>query len=473
MLNQISSADVAAVGSAMQDRLSRCVKDTAELMEICQRHGVHLVVPQNGIDTFRTGWNAQVVAQVNSQAVFAQYYSDDVSDKTKMKVRYYRELGILWSKPPFGAKREGTKREAMFVPSRDHAAMVQCLENYVNARSYAAAADRLNDLGIRHRGRKGQEKPFTTEAVRTIVGSVMFYLGYLLPGRSAKTERVKLEGEGSYVERYARAVGAKRSPHISPMIDVSLAERVIERRFSTQTAGRKPTLWTPLLTPIAYFGEQQLRADGRPIGGNWYRTRKAGLWVDADKMDAEFLEHLAGIQFPPELVDAIRTEMLRRTNDTVRQKLERDAEDLRAKMGTLQEMRLDGAIERDAFNDKHMAYIARLRGIEAQLNAPSEVDMQMRALADLGGTIKMMTKERQRRAVHALFERVEFDEQGKIVRVYPRPAMEVLFDGLKSVCANDALNGIRTRVLALKGPRPSPLDDEGLANGWRLYHARL
>lgn len=28
--------------------------------------------------------------------------------------------------------------------------------------------------------------------------------------------------------------------------------------------------------------------------------------------------------------------------------------------------------------------------------------------------------------------------------------------------AMHALNGIRTRVLALKGPRPGPLDDEGV-----------
>lgn len=49
-----------------------------------------------------------------------------------------------------------------------------------------------------------------------------------------------------------------------------------------------------------------------------------------------------------------------------------------------------------------------------------ERDRIRTALADLGGTIEMMTRERQRRALQSLFERFDFDKNGELVSLIPR-----------------------------------------------------
>jgi len=445
MLGHIGDPDVVAVFAAIQDRVSRCVLDTAELMERCQKYGVHFVFPQSGVDTSRTGWTATAVAQINMQAVFAQYYSDDVRDKMLLKINDYRNDGIVWSKPPFGAVRHGTGRRATFVASRDLAAMVACLEIYAEGKSYTETSEILEIRGYRHRGRNGLEKPFTTEAVRTIVGNTLFFCGYVVRGKwSAKKERVKLEGEGGFIERYARAINAVLSPHIEVRIDPMLAERVIERRFRAQLAGRPPLGWLPLLTPIAWYNGKRLRADSKS-SGKWYRTQRAGLWVDAEKVDGMFIDHLSGLQFPPELMDCIRAELNRRSDDGRLKKIEIDLGETRTRLNTLQEMRLDGSIERDAYNEKYAALNSKIRILEAELNMPTQVDMLMRGLGDLGGTIKTMTKARQKQAVHDLFDRIEFNDEGEISAVHPAAWSEAAFSSLKdayeNLGANDALNG--------------------------------
>ncbi len=445
MLERIGDGDVVAVFAAMQDRVSRCVLDTAQLMERCQRNGVHFIFPQSGIDTSRTGWTATAVAQINMHAVFAQYYSDDVRDKMLIKINDYRNDGIVWSKPPFGAMRRGTGKRAVFVESRDFTAMVACLEIYAEGKSYSETSEILGIRGYRHRGRNKTEKPFTTEAVRTIVGNTLFFCGYVVRGKwSAKKERVKLEGEGGFVERYARAMGAIQSPHIEVRIDRMLAERVIERRYRTQLAGRPALGWTPLLTPIAWFDGKRLRADSKS-SGKWYRTQRIGLWVDAEKTDEMFIERMSGLQFPPELMDAIRTELNRRSDDGRLKRVEAELAETRSKLNTLQEMRLDGSIERETYNEKYAALNSKIGSLEMELNIPTHVDLLMRGLGDLGGTIKTMTRARQKQAIHDLFDRVEFNAAGEICAVHPAAWASEAFSSLKAVYedlgAYDALNG--------------------------------
>ena len=76
---------------------------------------------------------------------------------------------------------------------------------------------------------------------------------------------------------------------------------------------------------------------------------------------------------------------------------------------------------------------------------PTHVDMLMRGLGDLGGTIKTMTKARQKQAIHDLFERVDFNTEGEICAVYPaawaQSAFSCLKEAYQDLGANDALNG--------------------------------
>ena len=131
--------------------------------------------------------------------------------------------------------------------------------------SYASVAEELNRRGVRYRDREGLPTKWTVGRVRQLVGNVLFYAGYVMPrGGRAKRRHVSLTGEGTLLERYARAYDAKPTPAIEPIVDADLAERVIARRMSVRGGGRRPVRdWVPLLTPMIHHDGKQLRAQAQ------------------------------------------------------------------------------------------------------------------------------------------------------------------------------------------------------------------
>lgn len=118
--------------------------------------------------------------------------------------------------------------------------MLNCLIIYAGGGySYDAVAAKLNAEGVPFRSRAGFPIEWGREAVRTVVGNVLFYAGYFAQGWDAKNARVTLSGDGDHVERFARATLAKPSPAIHPIIDRQLANTVIERRAANLITGRK------------------------------------------------------------------------------------------------------------------------------------------------------------------------------------------------------------------------------------------
>jgi len=414
------------------DRAGRSVVLIDKLIKLCQAKDIAFVSIVDGIDSSR-GMNAGEIFRVQALAMVAEYQANRAADDMRDAVAKFKQSGISWGYTPFGLTRSGRGYDARLVPNPDAPTVEALLTYYTTSPSYSDTAEVMNQRGYQFRTRHGTRKPFGVETVRTLVGNVLIYAGYVVQGKwRAKKARVTLDGSGTRLEQYAACVNATRSTSVEPIISPELASAVIERRFSAQRARRRSDTWIPLLTPLAHANGVQLRADRGKFGLHeyWYRARRAGAWIPAERAEAQVLGVLTGLQFPPELRDAVRDELGRIVGDDARAAAQQAIAAAQRRMGVLQEMRLDGSISRDAYNAQYAVIEAEIRRHEETLAAPTHVDALMDALADLGGTIQMMTRANQRRAVHHLFERVDFDGDGRLVALHARPWARQTFQQL-------------------------------------------
>lgn len=444
---RIGDPDVAAVVVYRLDRATRSVRDMAALIELCQHHGVAFITADGTIDTTR-GVGALLAANIGIFAIFAQFESDIARDRMRDYCAAKDRAGLRHGRTPFGTQRVGEGYDARFVPNEDAGAAVRCLQVYAAGLSYDTAAEKLNAEGVLFRGRDGLPKRWGRESVRTVVGNVLHYIGYHVPntGWDAKADRIKLTGEGDYVDRWAKTLGAWRSEAITPIIDRSLANAVIERRYRNQIVG-KPAKDKPfLLTPIATWRGRRLRGQTRDYG-RFYMTYGAGVMLDADKAEAFVIGKLAGMQFPPEMVQRIREMLMQRVS------AERMAE-LRARvnradqgLSTLADLLLAGRIQRADYDRKYDELMREKRTAEAELAQPTEVEAALRQLADLGAMIALMPAAMQKRNIHRIFTSIELNDDGEAVRVRVKPWVAQAFaevaaaierPTLSNVAANDS-----------------------------------
>lgn len=464
---RISDADVVAVVGYRLDRIGRSVRDIAALIELTDTHGVGVVTADGQIDTTNK-LNAWTSAQINMTAVFAQLESDMARDRMRERVASKDAAGINHGKPPFGVIRIGEGNDARFIASHDLPAVVRCLELYAGGLSYDAASERLNRDAVPWRGRSGAVVRWGRESVRTVVGNVLRYAGYHIPqtGYDAKNNRVQLaDGDGDFVDRYARAIGAWRSPAVDVMIERQLANAVIDRRIKNSATGR-PARRLYLLTPIAYWHNKKLR--GQPRGPlhpdmHVYRTYRRGIALDADEVETKLIDKLRGLTMPAELREGVRQILMMRTSDTRLQSLNQRLAEAREARQTLVDLLLARSIDREAYNTRFQKFEAVIRECEAELAMPAAVEAAMNQLDGAGKMIAEASAERKKRLIHSLFRRIMLSSYGDVVAVDWEPwAKEVwgalrehVEDGSLRFDTNYAEGGNRPR--SLPPPIPAPI----------------
>lgn len=402
------------------DRSARSVREIAELVDLCQQYNKRLVTCWDGVDTDRTGFTANAIADINFRAVLAQYHSDQTSDLMKQTSALFREkLHIPWGMWPFGFTRTGKGKDARLVPADPHAATVRTILTwYAGGLSYDAVAQRANEQGLRHLDRDHMPKRFTRETIRAVVGNVLFYAGFVIIQRwKAKDARIELDPlPGSHLERYARHMKAERSSAIEPIITPELASQVIERRHRNQYTGRKPVGWVALLTPIAYCENRKLRA-GSYSYGNYYHPRGSGAWINGEAVDAELVSRMSAITFPFEMRQQIRQMVSDRIGYQARLDTQARIKKLEAQMERLLDLHLDGNIERSVYDSRYIPLEKALAEARQELLREDDVDRLMSMLTDLGAAIELMTAPNRKRALHRIFTRVDLAADGGITRL--------------------------------------------------------
>ena len=430
---RVGAPEVAAVVVAIQDRASRSVRHTAELVEQCIKNGVDLIAPADGLDTTRTGWDAQTIATINLRASFAQLESDLASQRLKRRVKQYNDAGIPWGTPPFGIVRVGAGLSAVMEGDEDAPTVSKILTLFGSGLSYDETTTHCQESGLLFRDLQNHPIAITRESVRTVVGNVPFYAGYLVShfGWDAKNTRITLEGEGGYLERYARALGALRSPAIRPIITDALADIVIERRYKGQITSRKGA-WTPLLTPIVWWTGKRLRAEGRSYGLFYTVRSAAGPRIDAETTEKNLIKRLAGLRFPAKMIEHIRQIVIAQTSDTRRVELHDQMERMKRERATLLELRLKGEVSAEDYSLNYGRIEQVLRTLQAQLDMPTSVEQTLNSLGDIASTIELMNRDAQRRTIHRMFERIDLTSEGEIERVKMKPWFHAALHEMKT-----------------------------------------
>ncbi len=414
---RIADTDVAAVIVYRLDRAARSMQDISAFIKECDQHSVAFITADNAVDTSQGSALRTVFIHVLGS--LAQFESDIASERMKDYVAGKDRAGLRHGRTPFGTKRTGEGYDAQFEPNEDAAAAVRCLQVYAAGMSYDTGAAKLNEEGILFRGRNGLPKRWGRESVRTVVGNVLHYVGYHVPntGWDAKADRIKLTGEGDYVDRWAASLGAWLSPAIQPIIDRSLANAVIERRYRNQIAGRPAADKPYLLAPIVTWRGRRLRGRIRPYGRFYATYSGKGVQLDADKAETFIIDKLTGLQFPPEMVQRIRETLLQRMSADRLAQLKARVSEAERGLSTLADVLLANRISRQDYDRKFDELTREKRAAENELAQPTEVEQALRMLADLGGMIGLMRPEMQKRNIHRIFTAIELNDEGEAIKV--------------------------------------------------------
>lgn len=418
---RLADADVAAVVGYRLDRISRSVHDALAIVRECTAHGVAVVTADKLIDT-SGGMNAFANIQLNLLAAIAQFESDVASDRLRDRIAAKDQSGINHGKPPFGMVRVGEGNAARFIASTDIPAVILCLELYAGGKSYDDVAIELNREGVKFRSRSGVPCTWGRESVRTVVGNVLRYCGYHIPqtGYDAKNNRIDLIGTGDHAEQWARAIGAWMSPAVEPVIQRVLANKVIERRYKNQITGRPSNERPFLLTPIAFWDGRKLRGAWRPYG-RFYLTYRAGVQINADVAESSLVERLQGVRLTSEVRERVRAELRAMADDDRRQIFSEKRAQAKEEQRLLLELLLGKRIAREVYNERFDATQRIIYEADRELSMPTEVDAAMAQLTDLGDMIAEMMPDKQKRAIHHLFERVSLSKEGEVVAADWKP----------------------------------------------------
>ncbi len=435
---RLKDPDVAALVVYEFDRASRSVRDSADLIEACQGFGVAIISIQDHIDT-TNGIGSDEITYILMKAVWSQRESDKSSERQKDRVRYLKSKGVYWGDTPFGSIRVGLDAGAHMVRNAPHDETVRALmELYATGLSPQAVRDELNQRGYIHLDRKGNPVPFRLGGVQSIAWNVLFYAGYLVVNRrwKSKHSKIELSGEGTWLERYAQAMGAVRSPGIEPIIGDDLANRVIRRRFMARRIGKTTGRWVALLTPIVYYQNQQLRAQSRGYYYVYRTCERVSRQFEGQKLDADLVDHLSGIHVPEPLLRKIRVSLESRDVSGERARLRHRVDELENKKARIKKMHMNGFLDEEEFVSEFRATERELLEAQQAMNTPTDIDQLMQALTNVGATLKLISPERRKRAIQHLFQRVEINAQGEIVRLQPHEWAHQAFGHLVGALRN-------------------------------------
>lgn len=426
------------------DRAWRSVRDAAEFVEWCTAHRKHIIIV---LDRFNTveGVTASDIENLHTKAARAQGESDKAKERMTRHIRGMKKRLIPWGTPPYGTRMVGEGSDRHSVRREPYAAnVVQLDEWYTEGRSYRGVLGEAKMRGLVHTNKRGNEQPFTLQAVQSIIRNVLFYAGYLVTGsrRHRNDARVILEGEGTYLARYARAMGAVKSDKIEALISESLASAVIERRWKSQRTGRPSTYAWPALTPLLYcrVGERVIKM--RSHRDKYCTVGKHLVALPHSAIDGVFLEKLAGLRFSPAAVEYISSVVNDQTPDVQRQSYEQTLKRLQGKLSRLKELYTDGVIESRADFDQQFAEIQKqIADAQGRLSKPSETASRILQIGSLVETLAVLPDRHRRGAIEALFDRIEIDAEGEFVKIVWaeefRHAFSIAAEAWRTNCALD------------------------------------
>jgi len=432
------------------DRAWRSVKETASFFEWCRDNGKHIIV---ALDRFNTveGVTATDLENFYTKAARAQGESDKAKERMERHIRGTKKRGIPWGTPPYGTRMEGQGSQRHSVRREPYDANVpRLMQWFAQGLSYRAVLREARAAGLVYTNKRGDEQPFTLQAVQSIIRNVLFYAGYIVVERKRRKDaRILLaDGDDNALARYARAHGAVKSDKIVPLIDDVLANSVVERRVVAQRTGRPAEYVWPLLTRILWcrVGDQAIKM--RSHRDRYCTVGKHIVSLTHGTLDDIFFENLIALRFNAAAIEYIQGMVIDRTNNDDKARYRATVKRVQAALGRLKELYTDGVIEtRQEFDAKFRALQSELGEAQQRLSEPTEVVQRVVEIGDLASTLTQISPQRRRVAVAAMFDRVEINEEGVFVRVIWAEEFRHAFDLVVEACTNYALDRTRDNTL--------------------------
>lgn len=414
IMQRIADPDVKSLYVDALSRAWRSTKGWNELLELCKRHQVNIVLLQEGMNT-GSKFGAIQKSLSDMIASMAELESGLASERMRDNVTYLKSRGVYWGQTPFGLVRAGEGLDACLKPNPPHDETVRAvLRIWGSGKSYAQTAGELNRQGLRFFNRNRQPVLFTNEAVRTIVNNTLTYAGYVIDhGGPAKERQFRLEGEGPVVEQCARGMRAIRG-QVEPIIDADLAGLSIQRALNKRPSGRRADGWTALLTPLLYHQGAKLWAQAR-ADAHCYRHRgTSGLSFDADALDADVLERLHQVKLPADIRDTIRADLARKLGTSERSKWADQVNRLQRRLSNLTQMRADGEIVPDEYRTMRTETERALTDARTKANAPDSGADLMQQLTTLGAVLDHLAPAQRKHVLQGVVHRIDVDDAGHV-----------------------------------------------------------
>lgn len=138
LLSMVDAGKVRIVIIAKLDRLTRSVKDLAELLERFQRKGVSLVSVAESLDT----GSAAGRLVLNIMTAVSQWEREAIGERTATALQHKKAHRMVYSRTPYGYERDG----GSLVPVEGEQTVISRMRLYrANGWTFRKIADVLNE----------------------------------------------------------------------------------------------------------------------------------------------------------------------------------------------------------------------------------------------------------------------------------------------------------------------------------------
>jgi len=141
LLDRVDCGEVSAIVVLKLDRLTRSVRDLADLLERFDKRGVALVSITETLDT-STATGRMVI---NLIAAVGQWEREAIGERTAFALAHLRRQGRAYGPVPFGYKRTGN----LLAKHAEQQAALAVMRNMIaDDCSFNQIADKLNDMHV-------------------------------------------------------------------------------------------------------------------------------------------------------------------------------------------------------------------------------------------------------------------------------------------------------------------------------------
>jgi len=341
-------------------------------------------------------------------AVFAQYYSDNLSTETKKGKHERKRQGMYNGLLPFGVMKDEDG-----IPVTDpttHPGLILAFTAGADGKSDREIANLLNEAGYRSTGNRGAN-PFRKDSVRRILIN-RFYLGELP------------DGEGAWIPgKHAAMIDAA-------LFDAAQETRTVNERTRLTIARQAQTYSLSGVARCGHCGGRLHILTNKGSRARIYcyqRTQSEPCEQRSTFLEVyenQIADYLATFLIPADYHEQIMA-LYRQAQDTKQSNATRRRQ-IESRLERIKELYAWGDMERDAYQSERDALSGELATLTQDMDQSVILARTAAFLSDLPLAWNQATQEQRNRLARLMFDSVEIKDR-RVTAVMPRPEFAPFF----------------------------------------------